>query len=91
MASLCDEMMGGFLPRANVEFIQDFAWRLPMRLIIRLLGFPEKDFEQIKWWCVDGIKALSPSLNRNIVCDTSLPLAFEVKKTVSDTALDNAA
>ncbi len=56
---LCDEMMDEFLPRGNVEFVQDFAWRLPMRLIIRLLGFPEEDFEDIKQWCVDGIKSLS--------------------------------
>ena len=56
---LCDEMMDEFIPRGNVEFVQDFAWRLPMRLIIRLLGFPEEDFEQIKAWCVDGIKSLS--------------------------------
>jgi cytochrome P450 len=52
-------MMDEFLPRGNVEFIQEFAWRLPMRLIIRLLGFPESDFEQIKAWCVKGIESLS--------------------------------
>jgi len=56
---LCDEMMYEFIPKGYVEFIQDFAWRLPMRLIIRLLSFPEEDFEQIKNWCVDGIKSLS--------------------------------
>jgi cytochrome P450 len=59
VTGLCQEMMNEFLPRGNVEFIQDFAWRLPMRLIIRLLGFPESDFEQIKLWCMDGIRSLS--------------------------------
>ena len=56
---LCRQMMDEFIPQGNVEFIEAFAWRLPMRLIIRLLGFPEADFPQIKAWCVDGIKSLS--------------------------------
>lgn len=56
---LCDEMMDEFMPHGSIEFVQDFAWRLPMRLIIRLLGFPESDFEQIKVWCVAGIRQLS--------------------------------
>lgn len=59
---LCDEMMNEFLPQGNVEFVQQFAWRLPMRLIIRLLGFPEQDYNKIKWWCEDGIRALSGTL-----------------------------
>jgi cytochrome P450 len=59
VAALCDEMMDEFMSDGYVEFIQDFAWRLPMRLIIRLLDLPEKDFEHIKDWCVDGIKSLS--------------------------------
>jgi len=57
--NLCDEMMDPFIDEGYVEFIQDFAWRLPMRLIIRLLAFPEQDFEHIKAWCVDGIRSLS--------------------------------
>ena len=61
---LCDEMMDEFLPRGNVEFVQDFAWRLPMRLIIRLLGLPEDDFEQIKYWCMQGIRSLSGTASR---------------------------
>jgi cytochrome P450 len=59
VTDLCQEMMGEFLPRGNIEFIQDFAWRLPMRLIIRLLGLPESDFEKIKYWCMEGIRSLS--------------------------------
>ncbi len=44
--------------------MQDFAWRLPMRLIIRLLGLPEDDFEQIKYWCMQGIRSLSGTASR---------------------------
>jgi cytochrome P450 len=59
--ALCREMMDPFIERGEVEFMQEFGWRLPMILIIRLLGFPEKDFEQIKTWCVYGISLLSGS------------------------------
>ena len=73
VVALCHEMMDEFLPadaeQGEVEFIQDFAWRLPMRLIIRLLGFDENDFEQIKDWCVDGIKSLSGTINTaELIC-----------------------
>jgi cytochrome P450 len=62
--ALCDEMMNEFLERGSVEFIQAFAWRLPMRLIIGLLGLPEKDYEQIKTWCFAGIRQLSGVVGR---------------------------
>lgn len=58
---LCREMMEPLLARGEMEFMQEFGWRLPMVLIIRLLGFPEEDFEQIKAWCVHGISLLSGS------------------------------
>ena len=58
-ASMFDEIMPAGATQGNVEFVEQFAWRLPMRLIITLLGYPESDFEQIKQWCVDGIQSLS--------------------------------
>ncbi|CAA0106834.1 Cytochrome P450 144 [BD1-7 clade bacterium] len=57
--ALSKSMMDEFLPRGNVEFVEAFAWKLPMRLIIGLLGFPEADYPKIKDWCVDGIQSLS--------------------------------
>lgn len=59
--ALSREMMEPLLARGEMEFMQEFGWRLPMILIIRLLGFPEEDFEQIKAWCVHGISLLSGS------------------------------
>lgn len=56
---LCTQMMDEFMPQGNVEFVQDFAWRFPMTLIIDMLGFDKNDYEDIKGWCVDGIKSLS--------------------------------
>ena len=59
--ALCREMMDPLLERGGFEFMRDFGWRLPMILIIRLLGFPEQDFEKVKAWCVYGISLLSGS------------------------------
>ncbi len=56
---LCREMMDKFIAEGKVEFMQEFGWRLPMILIIRLLGLPEKDFEKIKAWCVHGVNSQS--------------------------------
>ncbi len=57
--ALCKSMMDEFIDKGRVEFMQEFGWKLPMRLIIALLGFPEADFEKIKGWCVHGIATQS--------------------------------
>lgn len=56
---LCKSMMDEFIHSGRVEFMQEFGWRLPMRLIIQLLGFPEHDYERIKTWCMHGIASQS--------------------------------
>lgn len=53
------EMMDEFVDQGKVEFMQEFGWKLPMKLIINLLGFPESDFQAIKEWCVHGINSQS--------------------------------
>jgi cytochrome P450 len=59
VAALCREMMDEFIDHGEVEFMQEFGWRLPMRVIIRLLGLPDRDYEQIKHWCVYTIATQS--------------------------------
>jgi len=59
VTALCREMMDAIIDGGELEFMRDFAWRLPMRLIIRMLGFPEADYEKIKDWCVHGIATQS--------------------------------
>jgi len=57
--ALCKNMMDEFIDQGEVEFMAEFGWKLPMKLIIKLLGFPEEDFEDIKGWCVHGIASQS--------------------------------
>lgn len=56
---LCKEMMDEFIDQGELEFMQSFAWRLPMIFIIGLLGLPKEDYEKIKGWCVHGISSQS--------------------------------
>jgi len=56
---LVRKMMDEFIYKGRVEFMQEFGWKLPMKLIIQLLGFPAQDFEKIKEWCVHGIASQS--------------------------------
>jgi cytochrome P450 len=56
---LCKEMMDEFIDKGELEFMQSFAWRLPMKFIIGLLGLPADDYEKIKNWCVHGISSQS--------------------------------
>jgi cytochrome P450 len=59
VAALSKTMMDEFIESGQVEFMQQFGWKLPMVLIIRLLGLPEQDFDAIKGWCVHGISTQS--------------------------------
>jgi cytochrome P450 len=61
---LCDEMLDNLIAQDEIEFVEQFAWALPMRLIIRLLGMDEKHYPQIKEWCSAGIKTLSGTATR---------------------------
>ena len=61
---LCDEMLDDILSQQTTEFVEEFAWAMPMRLIIRLLGMDEKHYPKIKAWCVAGIKTLSGTASK---------------------------
>ncbi|MGI9275445.1 MAG: cytochrome P450 [Endozoicomonas sp.] len=56
---LCRSMVDQFIDSGEVEFMKEFAWRLPMVLIIELLGLPARDYDKIKAWCVYGLATQS--------------------------------
>ena len=56
---LCQTMMDRFMNTGKVEFMEEFAWRLPMMLIIQELGLPAEDYDKIKAWCVYGLATQS--------------------------------
>lgn len=50
--TLCNQLLAAHLSQGHMEFMRDLAWRLPMQLIIKLLGLPATDYARIKRWCV---------------------------------------
>ncbi|MBQ0758429.1 MAG: cytochrome P450 [Zhongshania sp.] len=57
--SLCHQLMDEFIDSGKVEFMQEVGWRLPMMVIIKLLGFPAEDYQKIKYWCMHTISTQS--------------------------------
>ncbi len=56
---LADELISEFMPEGRVEFMTQVAWRLPMLMAMRLVGFPEPDYEQVKRGCSHAVQLLA--------------------------------
>jgi cytochrome P450 len=69
--ALTSELMDEFINDGNAEFMHQFAWRLPMRLVIRILGLPEEDLPVVKRGCVSAISLLSGSATRGELLQTA--------------------
>ncbi len=48
VAALAREILDECLPRGQMDFVHDMGWRLPMLVIMRVLGLPDSDFAQVK-------------------------------------------
>ena len=47
----CSELMSQMLQQSELEFMQAFAWKLPMLMILQIIGLPAQDYVRIKPWC----------------------------------------
>ena len=45
-----DELIGNWIERDSVEFISEFARPLPQRVMASVLGFPQKDIDDLARW-----------------------------------------
>lgn len=61
--SLCVELLEPFLLQGGGDFMHEVGWPLPMRMALRVVGFPEADYAQVKSGCADAVSQLS-GLNR---------------------------
>ena len=48
VAALATEILDGCMPQGQMDFVHDFGWRLPMLVIMRVLGLADSDFAQVK-------------------------------------------
>ncbi len=53
------ELMDGIQGESQVEWMSRVAIPLPLRLILRLTGFPQEDAARIKRWADDGVALLA--------------------------------
>lgn len=53
----------------HIEFMEAFAWKMPMQVVMKLLGYPTEDYNKIKNWCADIISL-----------QTGIASAVELKK-----------
>src|SRR5687768_15970710 len=45
-----NELVDDRIDRGEIDFVQDFAVPLPVRVITRMLGFPLEDIPQLRVW-----------------------------------------
>lgn len=50
MAEVADALLFALSDRSTFDFMADFAERMPLRVIAKLIGVPENDMEQIRAW-----------------------------------------
>lgn len=57
--ALTVELLASSLSSGQMEFMDAMAWPLPMRMAMRLVGFPESDYPLVKRGCSRAIRLLS--------------------------------
>lgn len=63
IADVVDALVAQLRHGAGCEFMRDFAWTLPMRVVTRLLGVPAEDADRIKHWSDVWVEPLAYGLS----------------------------
>lgn len=68
------EMLDSFLDDGHAEIISQFAYPLPLEVILLLLGIPKEEMAQVKRWCDDWIALLLSPLpeEKQVPCARSV-------------------
>jgi cytochrome P450 len=72
--AIANKLVDGFINDGHADFITQFAYPLPLEVLLLLIGVPQKDMQQVKRWCDDRIALFSTPLSeeRQIACAHSL-------------------
>jgi cytochrome P450 len=57
--SIANPLIDRFARRGHAEFVREFSFPLPMRVILNVLGAPEDDLMKLKQWADDWIALIS--------------------------------
>jgi cytochrome P450 len=78
MKSIINELIDGFCERGSCEFIQEFAYPLPMRVVAAILDVPDEQIDMLKAWSDDFIAVQAGNIpDDRIVSSARHTLEFE--------------
>lgn len=56
---MANSIIDRFIARGEADWVKEFAKEIPMRVSLRLTGYPEDNWRDIKHWCDEAIGLLS--------------------------------
>ena len=78
MKLIIDELIDGFCERGSCEFVQEFAYPLPMRVVAAILDVPDGQIDMLKAWSDDFIAVQAGNIPADrIVSSAQRTLEFE--------------
>lgn len=68
------EVLDSFSDDGHAEIISQFAYPLPLEIVLLMLGIPKEEMEQVKRWCDDWVALLLSPLpeDRQVLCARSV-------------------
>jgi len=58
--AICDQLLDDALQRGSCDLVADFAYPLPVQIIVEMLGVPAEDHEQFRVWSDALARGLDP-------------------------------
>jgi cytochrome P450 len=68
---IVDELIDGFCERGSCEFVREFAYPLPMRIVAALLDVPDNQIDMLKAWSDDFISVQAGNIPEDRIVDAA--------------------
>jgi cytochrome P450 len=78
MVTIIDELIDAFCESGECEFVREFAYPLPMRVVAAILDAPDSDIDKLKGWSDDFISVQAGNVSGDrVVSAARRTLEFE--------------